>query len=111
MIVNESNRLQSELDSPLRPVVATTEKIQASRFDFIWTDLDVILTFATIAESEYKMGNLEHAERTLAAAEKGYSEMLRLSSHAKGLTPGIEGEFQSKFKHARERLDRLRRLR
>ena len=57
------------------------------------------------------MGNREHAERTLAAAEKGYSDMLRFFSQAKGLTAEVAEELQSKFRHLRERLDGLQRLR
>ena len=55
-----------------------------ARLDFIWTDLDVILTFATVAETAYSMGHREHAERTLASAEKGYADMLRYFSKANG---------------------------
>jgi hypothetical protein len=81
------------------------------RIDFIRADLDVCLTFAAIVESEYNMGNREHAERTLAETEKGYSDMLRFFALAKGLTPEVEKELQSKFKYVRERLDGLQRLR
>lgn len=87
------------------------KEFEQARLDFIWTDLGVILTFATVAETAYKMGNHEHAEQTLASAEKGYSDMLRHFSKAKGLTPEIAGEFQSKFKQVRERLDGLRKFR
>lgn len=73
------------------------DETEQARLDLIWTDLGVILIFATIVESEYNMGNREHAERTLASAEKGYSDMLRYFSQAKGLAPGLEREFQSKF--------------
>ena len=82
------------------------KKAEQARLDFIWTDLDLILTLASGAETEYKMGNRAHAEQTLASAEKGYSEMLRYFSMAKGLTPKLAGEFQSKFKEVRERLDK-----
>jgi hypothetical protein len=68
-------------------------------------------TFTAIAETAYNMGHREHAERTLANAEKGYVDMLRLFSQAKGLTPDVERELQSKFKQLRERLDRLQGLR
>lgn len=90
---------------PLRKVT------DQARLDFIWTDLDVILTFATVAETAYSMGHREHAERTLASAEKGYADMLRYLFKATGLAPGIESEFQSKFRQVRERLDGLRRFR
>ena len=65
------------------------------------------LTFATVAETAYSMGHREHAERTLASAEKGYSDMLRFFSQAKGMTAEVEKELRSKFRHLRERLDGL----
>ena len=86
------------------------DEIEQSRLDFIRTDLGVCPTFATVAATAYSMGHREHAERTLARAEKGYSDMLRYFSQAKGLTPEIEKELQSKFKHLRERLDEVQRL-
>ena len=79
--------------------------------DFIRTDLGVCLTFATIVESELNMGNREHAERTIAAAEKGYSDMLRFFLRARGMTPNVEKELQSKFTRLRERLDGLQQRR
>jgi hypothetical protein len=84
---------------------------ERARLDFIWTDLELCLTFATVAETAYRMGHREHAERTIASAEHGYSTLLRFFSKAKRLTPEIEQELQSKFKDLRERLDGLRRLR
>ena len=87
------------------------DETNQARLDFIWIDLDVCLTFAAIVESEYKMGNREHAERTLASAEKGYSDTLRIFSQTKGLTREIEKNFQSRFKHVRERLDGLSKFR
>ena len=86
------------------------DEIERARVDFIRTDLGVCMTFATVAETAYSMGHREHAERTLASAEKGYSDMLRYFSQATGLTVEVEKEVQSKFKQLRERLDGLRRL-
>ena len=93
----ENLRLRAETDQAL--------------LDFIRTDLDLCLVFATVAETAYSMGQGEHAERTIASAEKGYSDMLRYFLRARGMTPGVEKELQSKFKHLRERLDGLQRLR
>jgi hypothetical protein len=87
------------------------KEIEQSRLDLIWTDLDVILTFANVVKTEYSIGNREHAERTLANAEKGYTDMLRYFSQARELTSEIKGVFQSKFKQVRDRLDGLQRLR
>ena len=87
------------------------DEIEQARLDFIRTDLGVCMTFATVAETAYSMGHREHAERTLASAEKGYSDMLRYFSQATGMTAEVEKELQSKFKQLRERLDGLQRLR
>jgi hypothetical protein len=81
------------------------------RLNFITTDLDLCFTFATIAERKFQTSNREDAERTLAYAEKGYSEMLRFFSQAKGLSTEVEKALQSKFKHLRERLDGLQQRR
>src|SRR3954454_13889912 len=81
-----------------------------ARLDLIWTDLDVCLTFATVAETAYSMRHREHAERTLASAEKGYSDMVRLFTKATRLTPEAEEKFQLKFREVRERLDGVQKL-
>ena len=84
---------------------------EQSRVDFIRTDLGVCMTFATVAETAYRMGHRKHAERTLAKAEKGYSDMLRFFALARVMTPEVQSELKSKFKHLRERLDGLERPR
>jgi hypothetical protein len=84
---------------------------EQARLDFIRTDLGVCLTFAAIVEEEFNLGNRKHAERTLAEAEKGYSDMLRYFLQARGMTPEVEKELQSKFRHPRERLDGLQQHR
>jgi len=96
-VFHESLRIRDEIDQAI--------------IDFIRTDLGVCLTFATIVESELNMGNREHAERTIAAAEKGYSDMLRFFLRARGMTPNVEKELQSKFTRLRERLDGLQQRR
>ena len=78
--------------------------------DFIRTDLDVCLTLAGLAETKYRLGNREHADETLTRAEKGYSDMLRFFSRARGVTAEVEKELQSKFKQLRARLDGLKRF-
>ena len=86
---------------------AETEK---ARLDLINTDLDVCLTFAAMVQTEHRLGNREHAEQTLAKAEKGYSDMFRFFSEATGLTPEAKEKLQSKFQQLREQLDGLKRL-
>jgi hypothetical protein len=85
-------------------------EIEQSRLDLIRTDLDLCLTFATVAETAMSMGHRGHAERTFASAEKGYSDMLRYFTQATGMTAEVAKELQSKFKQLRERLDGLQRL-
>lgn len=96
-LFQETLRLRSETDHAL--------------LDFIRTDLGVCLTFANVVETANSMGHRDHAERTLAAAEKGYSDMLRYFLRARGMTPEVEMELRSKFKQLRERLDGLQRRR
>jgi hypothetical protein len=84
---------------------------EQARLDLIRTDLGVCLTLADLAETEFGLGNLQHAEQTLAKAEKGYSDMLRLFSEATSVTDEVESELRSKFKEISERLTGLQRLR
>ncbi len=84
------------------------DEFEEARLDYISADLDECLTFAGIVEAEYKTGNREHAERTLAAIEECYSDMLRLYRQANALEPRTKAEFESKFTRVRERLDRIR---
>jgi len=90
--------------------LALRDRTEQARLDFIWTDLGVLLTFAAIVETSYNIGNREHAERTLAEAERGYFTLVRMYSNAHGLTAERDEEFHSKFKHLRKRLDGLQRL-
>jgi len=72
---------------------AETER---ARLDFIRTDLGVL---PHVAETAISMGHGEHADRTIASAEKSYSDMLRFFSQATGMTA-----LWSKFRQLRERL-------
>jgi hypothetical protein len=76
--------------------------------DSIKADLDLCLTLVDVAETDYKMGNREHVERTCMNAEKGYLDMLRFFCQVTRMTPEVSQELQSKFKQLRERLDGLR---
>ena len=78
------------------------EDTEQTRFDFIRTDLDLCLTFADVAETAYSMGHREHADQTIATAEKGFADMLQFFSKAEGLTAQQEQELQSKFQLLRE---------
>jgi hypothetical protein len=85
-------------------------EIEQSRFDFIRKDVEMCLTFAAVAEIAHNMGQRDPAERSLAKAEKRYSDMLRSFPQATGVPGEVEKELQSKFRQVRERLDGLQRL-
>jgi len=85
-------------------------EFEQSRLDFIRVDLELCLTFAAIADRSFRMGHRKNAERNLANAEKGYSDMSHFFSQATGITEQIEMELQSKFKLLRDRLDGLKRF-
>jgi hypothetical protein len=85
-------------------------EIELSRLDLIKTDLGVCMTFAKVAETALSMGHREHAVRTIASAEKGYSDMLRYFSQATGMTLEVARELSEQFSQLRERLAGLQRL-
>jgi hypothetical protein len=87
------------------------DDFEQARLDFIRTDLGVCLTLTSVAETHCNSGNGEHAARTIASAEKGYSDMLRYFSQAKNLTPEVKEELQSTFQRLRRQLDWLQRRR
>jgi hypothetical protein len=93
-------------DQELLRLRAETEQ---GRQDLIRTDLGVCMTFAAVAERAISMGRWKHAERTIATAEKGYSDIMRYFSQATGMTAEVQAELQWKFKQVRERLDGLKR--
>jgi hypothetical protein len=92
------------MGTPLDRWVTLQDDFEQARLDFIRTDLWVCLTFATVAETRYSMGHREHAERTLAAIEKGYTTLVRFFSQAEGLTAEEKSELWSKFQQLGERL-------
>jgi hypothetical protein len=83
------------MGTPLDRWVTLGDDFEQARLDFIRTDLWVCLTFATVAETAYSMGHREHAERTLAAMEMGYTTLVRFFSQATGVTLEVEKELQS----------------
>jgi len=84
--------LQCECGDPFPENLKLAAEADQALLDFIRTDLEMCLTMATIVESEFKICNREHAERTLAETEKGYSVMLRFYRGATGMTPNVEKE-------------------
>ena len=89
--------------------VTLQDDIEQARLDFVGRDVQECITFATVAETAYSTGHQEHAARTIASAEKGYSHMLRYFSQAKNLTP--EQRKNSNGLSNSEPLNRLQRRR
>ena len=79
-------------------------RIEHARLDFIWTGFGVLLTVGAIVEMRYKMGKSEHAERTLAEAERAYCILARMFSSAQGLKLERQAQFQAKFEQLHARL-------
>ena len=107
--ISLSNAYNRYMGSAFDRWVTLRDDIERSRLDFIRTDLQVCLTLASLAGTEYCLGNREHAARTTASAEKGYSTLLRYFSQAKRLTSKERKELQLTFARLRERLDLLQR--
>ena len=88
-------------------------QVGRARLNFIRLDLELLVTYATIAETQHNVGNRKVAARILAKAEKSYAALLPLFSEAKGLngvTAELEEQYQSKLNYIRERLDGLQQL-
>lgn len=102
-----SSRLKLDVGDLFHETLKIWGETEQARLNFIRTDLEVCLALADVAETKYNMGHREQAARTIASAEKGYSDILRFFYQARGMTPEIEKELQSKFRQVRERLDEL----
>jgi len=75
--------------------------------------LELLLTYAAIAETQHSIGNKQVAVRMLTKAENSYAALLPRLSEAKELkelTVELEAHYQSKLKQVRERLDGLNLL-
>ena len=53
--------------------------------EFLKIELSSSTTFASIAETEYKIGDQERGDRALAEAEKAYSALLRFLADPKDM--------------------------
>ena len=104
------DRLTLTVADPLHECRRLQDQSEHARLRFNWTDLELLLTYAMIAEAQRNVGNRKVAARMLAKAKKSYAALLPLFPKATGLTAELEQEFHSKFKRLRKRLDRLRRL-
>ena len=95
------NAYNLHMGSPFERWVTLRDDVEEVRLDFIRTDLQVCLTLTSVAETHCDSGNREHAARTIAKAEKGYSDLLQFFSRTKHLTPEAREELQSIFKQLR----------
>jgi hypothetical protein len=86
---------------PRRPA-----EIGTAQIDFIKADVQMCFTLASVAETAYSMGHLERGKRTLAIAEKGYTDILRMVSQAR-MAADASNDLQSQLKQLRARLDDL----
>ncbi len=83
------------------------------RVQTLTTELSMCFTLAGLAETEFKTGELEAAERTLTDAEKGYSTMVRFLTdpeHARHLSPEVLQELTAGTERLRTTLDAVKRL-
>src|SRR4051794_25922700 len=75
-----------------------------NRIEFLRSDLELCFTLTRLAETEYGLGNEEHADRSHSHAEEGYATLHRFVAdprHAEHIPPEIRRELT-------EGLDRLR---
>ena len=66
------------------------------RLDLIRADLDVLFTFADLAETQCDLDHHEQAEQSLLRAEQGYVSMLRLFSQTTGMSAAVQVEFRKR---------------
>jgi len=93
---------------------AEFEQLQAesnqNRIEFLRNELHLCSTFITIAETEQRSGNSEHAAQSRADAETGYATLLRFTSdpkHAKHITEEQRAELNAGIARLRAQLDAL----
>lgn len=72
--------------------------------------LEVLHSYADLAETHRSCGNRKHAARLLEEAERRYSMILQFHFKLSELTAELDEQFQPKFKQVRERLNGLQRL-
>jgi hypothetical protein len=93
----EAERLKAESDQ--------------NRIQFLRTELTGCFIFASVAKTEYRMGNAEHAQRSIADAEKAYATMQHFLSdpeHAKHITDEERQELTAGMERVRTLLDGLK---
>ena len=85
-------------------------ELDQRRIDFIKADLAVCFTFAKVATTELKIGDLEAAAKAIGHAEKGYQTIRRFLTdpkHVSHITADQVREFKAELKRLRQRLNEL----
>jgi hypothetical protein len=88
-------------------------KLDQGRLEFLRTDLDVSRTFADMAETEYELGHLEAAWRSLEHGEQGYATLRKFltdTNHTRHLTGDQLQELKTGIEKLKQQLDGFRRL-
>jgi hypothetical protein len=99
----------SQLHAEIERLTAESHR---NRIEFLKTELASCSTFASVAETEFRSGEHEAAERALGHAEDGYATVVRLMSdpkYADHMTDEERRELRARIERLRSTLDDLRR--
>jgi hypothetical protein len=80
---------------------------EASRLQFVQTELNISLTFMTLAREDAASGNIENLERNRNNAQKGHDTAVYFLLDATGLTEKDQREISSKLTELRAQLEDL----
>lgn len=89
-----------------------TAESHRNRIEFLRTELASCSTFVSVAETEYRSGEHEAAERALAHAKEAYSTVIRFMSepkYADHMTDDEARELKAGMERLRSTLDDVRR--
>ncbi len=82
-----------------------------SHADFLKADLEICFTFATVAETNFRIGHSESAESAIEKAQRGFNTVQRLLSdpaHGKYLTDEEIQNITAELERLRARIDEVR---
>jgi hypothetical protein len=84
--------------------------LNQDRVEFLRTELKTCFTFTEMARTHYQLRELAEADNDVAAAEKGYSTLLRFLSdpkHIEHLATEVLQELKAGLERLRKTLDGL----
>jgi hypothetical protein len=93
------------------PNNAQPEPSDDSHVDFLKADLEICFTFATVAETKFRVGHSESADSALEKAQQGFNTVQRLLSdpaHAKYLTDEEIQNITAELERLRARIYEVR---